>query len=80
MAEFRFEIVKHFGTLSTRTDHTGTVWAKEVNSVSWNGREPMADIREWANDHCIMSKGITLNADELVNLMAVMGNIVGVKE
>lgn len=80
MAEFKFAIIRHFGTLGTRTDYTGTVWTKELNSVSWNGKEPKADIREWANDHTLMSKGITLNADEMCNLLAVVGNVVGVKE
>ena len=80
MNEFKFEIVRHFGTINTRTDYTGVVWTKEVNSVSWNGKQPKLDIREWANDHTLMSKGITLNADETANLIAVMGSVVGVSK
>lgn len=80
MKEFKFEIVRHFGTINTRTDYTGVVWTKEVNSVSWNGKEPKVDIREWANDHTLMSKGITLNTDEAINLIAVMGSLMGVSK
>lgn len=60
MAEITFEIVKSLGVLST--SHTG--WTKEVNLVSWNGREAKYDIREWSPDHQKMTKGITLTEAE----------------
>ena len=60
MAEITFEIVKSLGVLST--SHTG--WTKEVNLVSWNGREAKYDIREWSPDHQKMTKGITLTETE----------------
>lgn len=75
MNEFKFEIINHIGTINTRTDYTGVVWTKELNSVSWNGNAPKFDIREWANDHTLMSKGITLTPNELANLMGVMGRL-----
>jgi len=43
MAEFKYEIVKSLGTLSESTKG----WKKELNLISWNGREPKYDLREW---------------------------------
>lgn len=60
MAEITFEITASLGVLST----SQTGWTKEVNLVSWNGREPKYDIREWSPDHQKMTKGITLNLQE----------------
>lgn len=38
---------------------------KELNMVSWKGRKPKYDIRGWNRDHTKMTKGITLNKEEL---------------
>lgn len=43
----------------------GGEWTKELNVVSWNGRLPKYDIRKWSLDHTRMSKGITLNQEEM---------------
>lgn len=61
---FRFEIVAHIGVISERTDLNGIKQSKEVNLVSWNGREPKLDIREWNESHTKMGKGLTLTAEE----------------
>jgi hypothetical protein len=65
MADITFDVVKHFGVLSE--EKTG--WKKEVNLVSWNGRTPKIDIRDWAPGHEKMGKGITLTPDEAKNLI-----------
>ena len=52
----RFEIVKHFGVLSTAQ----TGWTKEFNLVKWNDHPEKYDIRDWAPGHERMSKGVTL--------------------
>jgi hypothetical protein len=59
-SDFKFEIKKHFGVLST----TKAGWNKELNLVSFNDREPKLDIREWNPDHTEMGKGITLTKEE----------------
>ena len=64
MANITFEIKKRIGVLSTSTKG----WSKELNLVSWNGREAKLDIREWSPDHEKMSKGVTLTNDEAVAL------------
>jgi len=60
MSDISFEILKHFGVLSE--EKSG--WKKEFNLVSWNGRTPKFDIRDWSADHEKMGKGITLSEDE----------------
>lgn len=60
MADITFDVLKHFGVLSE--EKTG--WKKEVNLVSWNGRPPKIDIRDWAPGHEKMGKGITLSPEE----------------
>jgi hypothetical protein len=68
MADIQFEITQHIGILST----SAKGWTKELNLVSWNGRDPKYDIREWAPDHQSMGKGITLNLAEFDALKALL--------
>ena len=70
MAELTYEIVKEICVLS----EGARGWTKELNLVSWNGRDPKFDIREWAPEHARMGKGVTLSQEEmqmLLNSMAV---------
>jgi len=70
MDSIKFDIVKHFGVLSS--EKSG--WKKEVNLVAWNDRKPKLDIRDWAPGHEKMGKGITLTEEEasqLVELLAI---------
>ena len=66
--EISFEIVEHIGVLSTGSKG----WNKELNLVSWNGREPKYDIREWSAEHDKMGKGVTLSKDELEALKGIL--------
>jgi Uncharacterized protein conserved in bacteria len=56
MAEIKFEIKETIGILS----ESAKGWAKELNLVSWNDKEPKFDLREWDPEHKKMGKGITL--------------------
>ncbi|MDC7126178.1 MAG: YdbC family protein [Spirochaetales bacterium] len=67
MAEFSYNIIKEIGVLS----ESPKGWKKELNLISWNGREPKYDIRDWAPDHQKMGKGITLTREELDNIAAI---------
>ena len=60
MDEIQFDVVKHIGVVSEGKGG----WKKELNLVSWNGRPPKLDVREWAPDHKKMGKGITLTQEE----------------
>ena len=68
MAEITFDIVKHFGVISEEKGG----WKKELNMVSWNGRAPKLDIRDWAPGREKMGKGITLTQDEAAKLAELL--------
>ena len=68
--EFDFTIVDEIGILSTSTKG----WTKELNLISWNGREPKYDIRDWAPEHEKMGKGVTLSEEEFSALKNVLAN------
>ena len=68
MAEISYDIIKHFGVLSE--EKTG--WKKELNLVSWNGRTPKFDLRDWAPGHEKMGKGITLTGEEAQTLSGLL--------
>jgi hypothetical protein len=71
MADIKFEIVKKIGILSKSSKG----WAKELNLVSWNDREPKYDIREWSPDGQTMGKGVTLTKDELAALRELLKDL-----
>jgi len=71
MAEFTYEITEELGVLS----ETAKGWTKELNMVSWNGREPKYDIREWAPGHEKMGKGVTLSGDETAELKRLLASV-----
>lgn len=66
--EISFEIVEHIGVLSTGSKG----WTKELNLVSWNGREPKYDLRECSPEHEKMGKGVTLSKEELDELKGIL--------
>ncbi len=68
MAEFKYEIVKSLGVVSKPNNG----WIKELNLISWNGREPVYDLRTWDESHERMGKGITLTEDDLKNLKELL--------
>ena len=70
MPEFTYEIVKHLGIISEGAGG----WAKELNLISWNGKEPKYDIRDWGPDHEKMGKGITLSASDVKALKELLAN------
>ena len=57
---FSYEIVEEIAVLSENPKG----WTKELNLVSWNGRPPKFDLRDWAPGHEKMGKGITLSNEE----------------
>jgi len=71
MSDLKFEIVKKISVLSKSEKG----WAKELNLVSWNDREPKYDIRAWSPDGQKMGKGITLSVEELLALKELLGKM-----
>lgn len=71
MAEFSYDIVKEIGTISQGSGG----WTKELNLVSWNGKDPKYDIRDWAPEHEKMAKGITLTPAEAKQLRDLLDSL-----
>lgn len=63
-SEFSYEIVEEIAVLSENPKG----WLKELNLVSWNGREPKFDLRDWSPGHEKMGKGVTLSNEEFAAL------------
>jgi hypothetical protein len=71
MADIKFEIVENLGVIGEGAKG----WKKEVNLVSWNGRAPKIDIRDWDENHEKMGKGITLSKEEALKLLEILSEI-----
>jgi hypothetical protein len=70
MTDIKFEIIKKIGVLST----SKSGWTKELNLMSWNDREPKYDLRDWSADRSRRGKGVTLSAEELLALKALLNS------
>lgn len=68
MREIQYEIVKEIVVLSTGDSG----YTKEINLISWNGKEPKYDIRSFSPNREKCGKGITLNADEAAALLKAL--------
>lgn len=68
MREIQYEIVKEIAVLSTGDSG----YTKEINLISWNGKEPKYDIRSFSPNREKRGKGITLNADEAAALLKAL--------
>ena len=68
MREIQYEIVKEIAVLSTGDSG----YTKEINLISWNGKEPKYDIRSFSPNREKCGKAITLNADEAAALLKAL--------
>ena len=71
MAEFKYEITEHIAVLS----QSANGWERQLNMVSWNGREPKYDIRDWAPDGSKMGKGISMTKEDLIALKGILDDM-----
>jgi len=71
VTEIKFEIKKTVGILS----QSPKGWSKELNLISWNGKEPKFDLRDWAPEHEKMGKGVTLSVEELKALRDLLNGM-----
>lgn len=70
MKEVQYEIVKEIAVLSK----SDSGYTKEINFISWNGKEPKYDIRSFSPNREKCGKGITLTADEAAALLEALQN------
>ena len=71
MAEFTYEITEKIGTLS----QSPSGWSRQLNMISWNGRAPKYDIRDWSPDDSKMRKGISLSLEEMKILKDILNSL-----
>jgi len=71
MADIKYEIVRKLGVLSKASSG----WAKELNLISWNDRDPKYDLRDWSADGTKMGKGVTLSKEELLALKELLNTM-----
>lgn len=71
MADIKYEIEKELGSIS----EANKGWKKELNLISWNGKEAKYDLRDWAPNHEKMGKGITLSIEELKSLKKLLSEL-----
>ncbi len=65
------EIIKHIGNLKNGK------YTKEINFVSWNGKKPVYDIRNYKVDENGIKtelKGISLSLEEIRILKEILNN------
>ena len=68
MKEIQYEIVKEIAVLSTGDSG----YTKEINLISWNGKEPKYDIRSFSPNREKCGKGITLTESEAAALLEAL--------
>ena len=69
--DFTFEIIECIAVLS----ESNKGWYRELNIISWNGKDPVYDIRDWSPDHSNMGKGITLDDMAIGTLKRALNSI-----
>ncbi|MFR1824344.1 MAG: YdbC family protein [Clostridium saudiense] len=67
----KFEIKETVGVIA----ESAKGWKKELNLISWNGKEAKFDLREWSPEHEKMGKGVTLSNEELKALKELLNSI-----
>lgn len=73
--KIQYEVIEKLGILGERKGRNGRTETVELRYVSWNGKDPKYDIRPWYEDEDgieRMSKGITLNGNELLVLRDIL--------
>ena len=63
-----FKIIKHIVTLPKKDG----AWATEINLISWHGKEPVYDIRDWLPNHHEAGEGLMFTADEAKIISAAL--------
>ena len=71
MADIKYEIKETIAVIA----ESAKGWKKELNLISWNGKEAKYDLREWWPEHEKMGKGVTLSNDELKALKELLNSI-----
>ena len=68
MKDIQFEVVREIAVLSV----SDSGYTKEINLISWNGKEPKYDIRSFSPNREKCGKGITLTETEAKSLFTAL--------
>lgn len=71
MKDIQYDIVKEIAVLSTGDSG----YTKEINLISWNGKEPKYDIRSFSPNREKCGKGVTLTEAEAGKLLAALQKV-----
>lgn len=71
MKDIQYEIVKEIAVLST----SDSGYTKEINLISWNGKEAKYDIRSFSPNREKCGKGVTLTEAEAGKLLAALKKV-----
>lgn len=71
MADFTYDIIETIGVISEGTRG----WQKELNLISWGGKDAKYDIRDWAPEHAKMTKGVTLTKEDLRSIRDLLNSM-----
>ena len=71
MKDIQYEIVNEIAVLSTGDSG----YTKEINLISWNGKEPKYDIRSFSPNREKCGKGVTLTEAEAGKLLAALQKV-----
>ena len=77
MVNDEYKILKEYGKIGTRKDRSGKTWEKVVALVSWRGRLPLYDLREWSTDRKEAKAGTRLNQYEIARLTELLVVMMG---
>ena len=64
------EVIKKIALISG----TETGFRKELNFISWNGKEPKIDLRKWSPESTAL-RGLTLTEDEAKELQKALNDM-----
>lgn len=71
--QFEFEIIEHYGTISTNNSYS-----KELCRISWKGGSPKLDFRLWRDfsdeGKRTPMKGISISLEEAETLKGLLNN------
>lgn len=71
MKDIQYEIVEEIAVLST----SDSGYTKEINLISWNGKEAKYDIRSFSPNREKCGKGVTLTEAEAGKLLAALQKV-----
>jgi len=71
VVDLKYDIIEEIVVLS----ESAKGWTKELNLISWNGRDAKYDIRDWSSDKEKMGKGVTLTKEELLCLRDALNKV-----